>query len=363
LKYQLLNKFLCYYQDTKYQLTQDGLYPCDLAAKAKIIILARQHYIERHVTFPIALRKDVRAAAEFEAEQLQPQFYVFYKLSPVQSGKTSVTFWQVPKQIVPAGTLMVLPETFLLSQLIADKELLSYRAAPQAAPVYLIKTKQGIRSSASVKQNKNVFCHAIGQTIEKERELLPADFCQHLVNALKLALPNLLTGFWLKNSNQQRSMIEKATPFALPLAVLGGFYLLLSSAYLQYQLSNAEQAVASHKDEIAQVLASQKQLNALQVEIGNYQTIGANRQPLWQIWQILAPLYQQGVEFRFIRFNGDKVLFSAQAASASEILAYMHKDPLSSHAEFTTAVRKQGDHESFIISFSLVAQVEAQHEG
>ena len=77
------------------------------------------------------------------------------------------------------------------------------------------------------------------------------------------------------------------------------------------------------------------------------------RKPLWKVWEVLSPLYEQGVVFQFIRFNGEHILFRASAPSASSVLEYMLLSPDAEQAEFTTAVRKNGDKENFIIRFML----------
>jgi len=353
LKSRIINSFVGYFSDRMYSFSGDVLEEKRRDENIKVVILARHHYIERNVEFPISLKKDVKAAVAFEAETLQNEFFVLSKIAKQSEGKTRVTFWQIPKNIMPEGVAVVLPESYLLSHLINEQQLLVYKALADHQDVYLALSDKGIQSRVGQGQSKELFCHAAGINIKQELIIKPGEFTRKLRLVLKLAFNHLLSDFWLNRKTEKLSWFEQIKPYVLPVSFFITLYMVLSSAYLSYQLNSAQEQVENRKTDIDKVLTVQREMNELKDEIEEYQSIGASKQALWKIWQILSPLYKKGVTFHFVRFNGEYILFRASADSASSVLEYMLQSPHSEQAEFTTAVRKKGDEESFIIRFKL----------
>lgn len=353
MKFQLIKKIFGYYSDKMYRFDHDELIPVE-DQNFKAVVVARHHYIERSLALPITIRKDVKAAIAFEIENLKLEFHVFYKIAPSKNGETIVTLWQIPKSIINNKTLMVLPETFLLAHILSPNTLLSYSSLVDENPVYLIQLEQGIKSFISNGQSKEFFCHAIGIHVENDVQIKATDFVATLLKSISAAFMSMGLNFFIKSENDKQKIIDGVKPYILPFGVFITLYIAISSAYLSYQLSATEQLANSYKKEINAVLTIQKTLNQLTDEIEKYQEIGSEKQPLWQIWKIIEPLYQQNVSFQFIRFNGEKVLFKATAKSASAVLEYMQNNTLSRNSAFTSGVRKEGDVESFIIQFDLI---------
>lgn len=356
LKYQYINKFVFYYSDHSFHLNDTGLTRVEPSRLSKVMILARHHYIERVITLPITLTKDVKAAIEFEVEPLRDEFYIFQKILSCNNGKTNVIIWQVPKSIVPAGVMLVLPESYLLSFVIEVNQICLYKSAPTTKEVKLVKTADKISSTSSQMHSLDIFAQAIGVSTKDVIYLDEKQFLSSLLKAIQLSSTQLLTGFWLKETKESIDWQSLLKPFALPVSTFFIVYMILSSIFVSFRLSEVTDVIDEQKQEIDSVLTLQRDIQDLQADIVQYKTLTADSPPAWDMWQILAPLYHQGVSFKFIRFNGEQVFFSASAESASKVLEQLLNVETIISPQFSTAVRKSGGQESFIIKFTLAAK-------
>nr|BBG82696.1 hypothetical protein [Shewanella sp.] len=318
----------------------------------KLLIVARHHYIERTINLPITIKKDVKAAIEFEFEGLRDEFQLFYKISEPSDGKCQVMIWQVPKAIIPKGIMMVLPESYLLANLLKPNQLLRYQSL-QGRQVMLANTLTHICSSASRHQTMAIFAQASGVSLTVPIEYSIEQLSSQIYKGLFACWQQLASGFWVAPEANKRDWKTLLKPLIIPTIVCSVVYLALSSSFVAYQLQSVENEIEDQKDAISSVLNLQNQIAQLTQELAQFETVNQQPPPLWRIWQILSPYYTQGVSVKFIRYNNEQVYFSGEAPSASNILESMLDNPMVLSPEFTTSVTKQKDNESFIIRFSL----------
>lgn len=362
LKYKYINKFVFYYSKQSFRLEDDGLDPIERSNLAKVMVVARQHYIERSISLPITLTKDVNAAIQFELEPLQSEFHLFHKVFSTSDGKTQVMIWQIPRDIVPKGVLLVLPETYLLSFILETNQICVYQAPSGASPVKLVKTTEKICSSASEQQSLAIFSQVAGVNLQNALEISADHFLEYLLDALRISLKHLVKGFWVKPSSQQKDWGQTLKPLVVPFVTFAIGYLAISSLYVSYRLSSVTDIIEEQREDIETVLALQSGIHDTQSEIDEYQSMTSSEVPAFRMWQVFAPLYQQGVQFKFIRYNGEQVFFSATAKSASKVLEQLLNVKAVISPQFSTAVRKAGDEETFIIKFSLATVEESVDE-
>jgi len=91
LKSQLIKKILGYYNDEMYCFDGKTLSLASDEQNLKIVIVARHHYIERSLSLPITIKKELQAAIAFEIEDLKNNFHVFYKIISTKDGESIVT--------------------------------------------------------------------------------------------------------------------------------------------------------------------------------------------------------------------------------------------------------------------------------
>jgi hypothetical protein len=349
---KVLNSTMLYYSDGLYSLSEVGFCAAEMRKTTKLLIVARHHYIERTISLPITIKKDIKAAIEFEFEGLRDEFQLFYKISEPSDGKCQVMIWQVPKTIIPKGIMMVLPESYLLASLLKPNQLLSYQSL-QARQVMLANTLTHISSSASRHQTMAIFAQASGVSLTEPIEYSTEQLSPQIYKGLFACWQKLASGFWVTPETSQRDWKTLLKPLMIPSIVCAVVYLALSSAFVAYQLHSVENEIEDQKDAISSVLSLQNQIAQLSAQLAQFETVNQQPPPLWRVWQILSPYYNQGVTVKFIRYNDEQIYFSAEAPSASNILESMLDNSMVLSPEFTTAVRKQTDNESFIIRFAL----------
>ncbi|MGI2000023.1 hypothetical protein [Shewanella frigidimarina] len=362
MKYKTINTIIdkvltsttLYYSDGLYSLSESGFSAAEIRKTTKLLIVARHHYIERTISLPITIKKDIKAAVEFEFEGLRDEFQLFYKIAQPSDGKCQVMIWQVPKAIIPKGIIMVLPESYLLASLLKPNQLLRYQSL-QGRQVMLANTLTHISSSASRHQTMAIFAQASGVSLTEPIEYSIAQLSLHIYNGLFACWQQLASGFWVTPEASKRDWKTLLKPLMIPTIVGSVVYLALSSAFVTYQLQSVESEIEEQKDAISSVLNLQNQIAQLSQQLAQLETVSQQPSPLWRIWQILSPYYTQGVTVKFIRYNDEQVYFSGESPSASNILESMLDNPMVLHPEFSTAVRKQTDNESFIIRFSLAS--------
>jgi hypothetical protein len=171
---------------------------------------------------------------------------------------------------------------------------------------------------------------------------------------MKTHWPSLVTSFWVKREIKTDNLKALAKPYLNPFLVASALYLLIGSGFVYFQHDITQGAVTQQGAEIKAVLNVQSDISRLQQQLEELDVSSDTQAPLWQLWQVLGPLYEQGVTVKFIRYNDGKIYLSAESVSSSTTLEYLLDSPLVSGPEFTTSVRKMKQSESYIIRFSLV---------
>jgi hypothetical protein len=360
LKYKILDKTVRYFSEGYYRFEAAGLIATEYSPSTKLLIVARRHYIERCVSMPIVLKKDVKAAIELQLESSADEFYSFYHFKPATDGLTHVMIWQVPKSIIPKGVMMVVPETLLLGQTMATNQICSYLSMSNQS-VLLAKTLTSISSISSHKPPSiELFSQGVGIEHGQVHTLDNRELANKLIEGMTALALVLITEFRLKRVQVQRDWNALLKPLVIPVSVSVLAYLGLSSAFISYQYHSLDSQIKSKESEINTVLALRSSIADLTDSIAAINESQSEAIPLWNTWLILFPYLEQGLQLKFIRFNGDKVFFSAVAPSAADILESLLDNPYATDAKFTTAVKKVGDMEGFIISFGFSDLFEAQ---
>ncbi|MGI2224815.1 hypothetical protein [Shewanella frigidimarina] len=346
---QAIGKCVHYYCDGLFKFNENGF---STVKHAKAIIIARHHYLERTIDLPIAIKKDIKAAVELEIEHLSADFHVLYKITDLTNGKSRVVVWQIPKKIIPKGVLIVIPETYVLSAGLAKNTILRYQNLTKR-PVLLANTLTDIVSSTSVAHTVPIFAHAFGiNGIEVEElalELLPERLLKGVMNRNL----ELLSGFYCKTKVTQRDWKTYLQPLLLPLVTCSVLYLLLSTLFVSLQHSSVVAKIESQSESINSVLQLQGEIAQQSEQLAQFEKHHQQQKTLLPAWEVFAPLYDNDVKFQFIRYDSNEIIFSAEASSASQVLEMLLDNPLVASAAFTTAIRKTGNKESFIIKFSL----------
>ena len=356
---QLLSKVIHYYSHDYYQLTPTALKKVAKTSKIKVLVVARQHYLERQIRLPITLKKDVKAAMAFEIADLEQSFHVFYKVTAVIDGVSHIHLWQVPRDIIPEHVRLVLPESFLFYHAMNVGQILHYGVLDEQKSVFIAKTQTSFQSMVDNIEQLALFSQATGVSLEQVDYIEQENFPAKLLLAITSAIPELLLGFWCSH-HDKADIKAQLKPFILPTFTVFLAYMLISSAYISMRHDSVLSQVSEQKSDIDKVLTLQSEITALEQELDKFASLTQGTKPLWNIWPVLAPLFEQKVIFKFIRFNSKEVFFSAYAPSAANVLEYLLDTPEVGTASFTTAVRKIYGKEEFVIKFSLSDETTVQ---
>lgn len=358
---KLIYKLVQYYSNGFWSMSPEGLNESDKKSIARCIIFARKHYIERTITLPISLKKDIKTAIEFEIENLQQEFHVFYKIYRVEEGKSHIMLWQIPRNIVPKGTLLALPETFLFSGILSVGQVVEYEQL-NGKRVLLAKGINSIHSSGGSSVPSAVFSQMIGVISEKELKWPASSLTINLSQGLLLGWKSLVNGFWVKTQRNSIDWKALIRPYVIPVSVCFSLYLILSSSLVALQHSRAEELVNSQRQAINDALELQRSIDDKLAQFEVIEAGEANDFPLWRVWQVLAPLYQQNVMFKFIRSSDNQIFFGGTASSAADVLEMLLNDPVVDAPQFTSSVKKEAGRERFIIRFGFRASTSLAQE-
>jgi hypothetical protein len=353
LNIQLLANLVMYHADQFYQIKGAEFTVMPLSRSTKVLILARHLYLERNISLPIMLARDVKAALDLEMAELQAEFYVFYKITSVAEGHSHITIWQVPRQSIAKTVLVAIPETYLLGLNLDANDIISFSGMSATAHYLVAKTFQGMRSTSSHQVEQSVFSQAVGITDAVVQVKTAAELNAMFKAMLKRHWSSLLVDFWVKRPINTQKLNSVLKPFIKPALIACAAYLVVTSSFVYIQHQLVQSRVEQQGAEIKQVLNLQSQISQLQLQLEELDVSGDKHSSLWPLWQVLAPLYEQGVTFKFIRYNDGKIYISAESVSSSKTLEYLLDSPLVSAPEFTTAVRKMKQTETYIIRFSL----------
>ena len=353
MKIEIFKRILLYYSDQTYQFTDSGFRVALPSKTSKVLIVARKHYIEREITLPITIMKDVKAALSFEIEQLKDGFFVFSKILTSKNGQTTIILWQVPKKIIPAGIIQIIPETFLLSYFISNNQILSYSPINDDESGILIKKGDSFTSITSDIQPLAIFAQANGVEQTQIVELSSVLFSDKIIEMYKRSLLTSITKFWLSPKKEGRNLIEAYKAYILPMFLFSSLYLGISSLFVYNQYQNVANITEKQSSEITTVLNLQDDLRKLNGEIEKYRDFKGEPIPLWKVWKIISPLYKDGVTFKFIRYNGNEFFLNATADSSTKVLEYLLDSDDVKSPSFTTSVKKNKNKETFTLKFSL----------
>lgn len=355
LNIQLLANLVMYYSNQFYQINGTEFTATPLTQTTKVLILARHLYLERHISLPIVLARDVKAALDFEIAELKDEFFVFHRINTVSDGLSHITIWQVPKNVIPNGVLFAIPETYLLGLSLQLNDLIAFSCVSPQEEVLIAMTVNGVRSTSSKQVNQMLFSQAVGVT-DTEIELKTPQEVLGIYKAMLLKnWPSLVTVFWVKRELKTQNIKQFCQPYLKPALVVSVLYLFITSLFVYTQHEVALASVEGQSTEIKDVLNLKTDISNLQQQLSQLDVSDEVQAPLWKLWQVLGPLYEQDVRFNFIRYAEGMIYINAESASSSKVLEYLLDNTSVVAPEFTAAVRKMKNTESYTIRFSLAS--------
>lgn len=316
-------------------------------SKAFVIVVSKQYYVEWVKKYPIADLSELRSVLK----QQQAGKLSFYKISPVHNRQRIVQCWEMSEQLsvfYPQAYVWI-PETWLFAESLLPGEVGVYHSAGR--DTYISKHDGVVVSSAAgpLISDAQLFCSAHGLPYHASRHLA-LDNMTVLSHLQRLPLSDWATFFRFNTDNTLWAKLKPAVLFSAGIYLLytAGVSVYLWSANQQYQLQldNQREQISARLD-IQTRLQQSADLLAVQRQILQEKTIH------FPLWLVLDDVLKLPLQLQSFELTNGSVVLRGNAVSALNVLNLLQKHSLVTKAEFDSAVRRQGDYESFVIRFGV----------
>lgn len=343
-------KYISYYADKWYQISPDGLEPVGGSpAFSAVLILARQHYTEETVWYPIARRGDVKKLVANNAAVQSKQ--AIFQVGKAVNGKTPVTYFKLTSDQLTYKAWFVVPESLWIGRKLNIGEIAAYQSLGFDKTVFIARTFAGVVSSFKSGLLALPEHFALAHGLNSETNVKKIALKSELISSRPLLAGIQWFELWMNIGGNQHSDSKKLMKWVTGLAVtifLSLFGSVRLSAYLlevkQHELQEATRqanAILAERDKVQQLKQRYESLSA---------TISA-RPNAMMLWQQLATLYQHNIWLTALDQRGEDIRIEIRAKSATEALQLLLKQPAVASAEFDAPVRRTGteDEASIVI--------------
>lgn len=352
LQQTLFNR-VSYLSDQLYALSGDGIKPLPATSGFRpVLILARQHYREELVWYPIVKLADVKKLVQLKlASQTTP---VLVSFGVVVNNQTPVSYFYPQTELGSYNPWFILPETLLLAANKAVGAVFSYQSL-QGQAVFVARTPAAVVSSLQGGVIKELAQFAMAHGLSADENAEQVQLNTALLPSFKalsrLPWSGLRNRFAFARSGDNKKMLR----FGSGTLIITTLYLLASYQWSAYLLENARTDLQQASAQANQVLTERETL--LQLKQRYQQLTGYIPPPQDELllWQLLAPLYENQVLLRALEQKGNEIRIEIAAPSATAALQLLLKQPQIANAGFDTPVRRRNDQEEVGIKFSLKA--------
>jgi hypothetical protein len=319
--------------------------------RGAVLILTKGCYQQSQQSLAIRPVRDIRNMLALQ----EPDKSARHFIGPWLQGKRDVTSVRINPQFseLCQQATFVLPASLLLAHALTPG---AYEIRLPDSTLYALKssgaTFNSVQQSGLVANTQKAGL-MLGVAPDTElQELAPAQSG----NLLRQAILSWPAAWWWTSRS-----IKAATVSALPLkliAISAGVaflgYQLVATLYLSVALSQAQARLDTLGPEVNQRLTQRSQLDRQLQEFQLLQANHANPQSATLFWNVLAELALQNVQLTSATFDSvEHLTLTAEADSATEVLALILASPFVSTADFTSPVRRVRQREQFSVRIQL----------
>ena len=350
--FQLLSKGrLLYHAGQPMQLSDSGRFEDSLCPEPWAVIVGRQHYSEWIKRYPVADESELMSILR---SQQSAGNYAIYQIGPLLNRQRTVQCWQIDEQLLelyPTAVLWV-PESLLLKSNLSECPVVRIQSPAYFYFAALQDDHLISAAQTSMLNSAEMFCSSNGLPMSDAVEIkVTPDLIKH--SLFNISWADVWRCFRFRFSDEFKRELLLLLKVTTGLFVA---YQLLASLYLlSLNLSfSAEQD--AQMQQIEQMLKVQNQLQQDTELLTAQQQILAGKVYSYQVWALMAGLLKQQVELTNVQYSDKKIVLRGQASSATEVLSFLKQQSLVQRVEFESAVRRQGDKESFVILVQLKAE-------
>ncbi|WP_085282483.1 hypothetical protein [Colwellia chukchiensis] len=362
-----------YYADKLYrfQSAENGELQCQALAentKASFrwLVLGREHYFETSKDYPIASKRDLKKALQFDDNTAPFNGVTLRHIERLNEQSHRVTFWVInPKvfQVLATRPWLLLPESYVLAKNISPQASLA-SVARFNQTLFIAKTGLGIFSGIQSQYVNTIeqFAFATGAPLNNGDNQPIVTSKTEFVSYLQQGLTQLefqhLAGFFLSREKTDWQQY----PWKMATIVSGSFlvcYFALSSAWLVYKNHQLEQQLAQQSEQVNIALNLQKQLRQqIQWQATLAQPL-QQQTPYWNAWPLVLESIHAGARITGLAYKGNAITINGitkDDSKATDILAKLSQNAMALAPSFSKPVRKHRGSEQFAISFGLQPQ-------
>jgi hypothetical protein len=332
------------------------------SATGKIAILARNCYREQLQWYPITKRSDI-------AKLLQIQLVgagcpVLYVIGAAVNGKTPVTYYYLDKLPIAFTAWLYIPETLLLAANLNYGEILSYSNLDNSRTMFVAKAIGGVVSAykGGVIQSSLQFALSQGMNLLPQLSADDAGDDNILTGQqLGIALLTQITSFYKlpllglinRKAINYESTVKSFISWGIPSALVFSLYLVIVTQLASLLVESNKSELVQAKVQANSILGQRQSILEMNERLLLLNKYSPSDDRLLQLWEVLSPLYQNGVVFQKVQKTAGKIILQVEATSASKVLGLLISQPGVSNAQFDSAVRRQGNIDEATISFTL----------
>jgi hypothetical protein len=317
---------------------------------ARIVILARKHYLEFVKTYPLTDKTELKAVL---SEEYAEHPYVLHQFDTSEPNQTKVcSFVLSPAVISSAEAWVFFPETLLLATSFAQSNVVIDCAEQQ----FYLHSAEGL----SVSQRHGPLCSTA--TMFSLNNGLPESLPvvqlvgQGYIESVLLGLKTCV----LKGRSWGCWTIGKNFAADIKWRTLTGFvggalalYLILVTLYMNLSIEIRQTAIAELGPGVNQLLDSQSRQQQLAQSYSSLSLLRKDTGSTAQVWSLVQSLVAAKVNLFALSYENKTLTIRGSAARATDVLSALLNSPYVKTAEFSAPVRNENGVEVFVIAIGL----------
>jgi len=317
-------------------------------APALVVLLGREHYVERRRTYPISSRRDLDGVLKQELTGASPALTL---IAPTRDDKREVTFYELkPGVLERAGRCVwLVPESLALAQMLPAGSVASVE---RHGLQYFLAANGMSQAAAGAVTSTQFFALAAGLDVAEHLAIPEPGLRERLL----LGLRRLPADVWLRfrvPALRPRLAVHWK-PLLTAAAVAGLAYLALASAYLTFSQNARERELAGLGDQVEELLVAQRDVDRMLSEQQGLAALLAERRHTYRIWQVVSVAWSKGATLRGVELKDTTLTLRGNAKVATDVLAAVAAVPGFADAKFSSPVRKGNlDLEEFTLTLTM----------
>ena len=315
-----------------------------------ILIVSREFYKEWNKQYPLDDFKETKKLIELEFPQENPPKF---RMTKGSNGNVNANFWSF-KEKVPTS-LFLIPESLIFSNYLGDDEVFV-----KNDNVFVANANSVINSAVKTPliDSLEKFALSIGGAFKTVKYSTPDSLADFLLRGL-VKTPTLeFATFLRKGVSHSISREKMIASLSLPILGLWLFYLVITSAYLQFSDTNLEEQLLEKKESVEHVLDLQIYVDANFQSYERWQRFLASQHYHSEVWLVLPELFQSS-EITNFKYENGRYVVSGKTDKATQVLSSLSELEQVVDAKFDFPTRRRRNKDNYVLSFVIETRADS----